>query len=148
MNEFSYKFLNKVSEPRELGGDFVDKMYNFYDSSSRLFNCDVNLSRDEFEKIFVVTYDVLGLKIGKEKFERVSTNYLLLLIADAKDGIKVDSRWCIDHMWYFCAGSRKFLGGSEECIPFIQDRLVKEFQVKERFNEEIKRKVFTNFMVK
>ena len=118
----------------------LENLYQYYDEK--------NISKDDFNKIFNTVYDVLKLKINDDEIQKAMVNYLSLLIADARDRFNVDINWCIKYIWYLCAGipSKEMRSKYKDCISFIQQKLLKEFSIKETIDEKVKRKVFTSYM--
>ncbi len=58
----------------------------------------------------------------------------------------VDTNWCIKYIWYLCAGTDNTSQKYKDCISFIQQRLIKEFNIKETVKEKVKRKIYTSYM--
>lgn len=146
MNIVVYKLLSKTKEERKLDDSLLENLYQYYDEKSIELNYEKNISKDDFNRIFNTVYDVLRLKINDEEAIDAMANYLSLLIADARDGFNVDINWCIKYIWYLGAGLKERKQKYKDCIPFIQQKLLKEFSIKETVNEKVKRKVFTSYM--
>ena len=146
MNTVIYKLLSKTNEERNLDDSLLENLYQYYDEKSIDLDYEKNISKDDFNKIFNTVYNVLKLKINDDEIQKAMVNYLKLLIADARDGYYVDINWCIKYIWYLCAGLKERKQKYKDCIPFIQQKLLKEFSIKETVNEKVKRKVFTSYM--
>lgn len=149
MNKLIYTLLNKINEPRNIEDKYLNYLYNFYVKESKIRNCEVNINEKDFRQIFKTIYDVLILKFEEKEFNQIVQFYLNLLIADAYfDGVKVDNKWFINHLWYLTIGIKdeKLINKYKDCIPFIQKQLIKEFNIKEKPKEKIKRKVYTRFL--
>ena len=138
MNIVVYKLLSKTKEERKLDDSLLENLYQYYDEK--------NISKDDFNRIFNIVYDVLRLKINDEEAIDAMANYLSLLIADARDGFNADINWCIKYIWYLGAGLKERKQKYKDCISFIQQQLLKEFSIKETANEKVKRKIFTSYM--
>ena len=139
MNTIIYKLLNKINKSRILEDIYLDNLYQFYIDESKIRNCEVNICESDFKKFFCIIYDVLGLRISSEEFEMISYGYLKLLIVDAIDGNKVDLRWFIKYIWYLnvCINDEVCTEKYEDCILFIQEKLIKEFNINENIKEKI-----------
>lgn len=146
MNIVVYKLLSKTNEERKLDDSLLENLYQYYDEKSIELNYEKNISKDDFNRIFNIVYDVLRLKINDEEAIDAMANYLSLLIADARDGFNVDINWCIKYIWYLGAGLKERKQKYKDCISFIQQKLLKEFSIKETIDEKVKRKVFTSYM--
>ena len=146
MNIVVYKLLSKTNEERNLDDSLLENLYQYYDEKSIELNYEKNISKDDFNRIFNIVYDVLRLKINDEEAIEAMVNYLKLLIADARDGFNVDINWCIKYIWYLGAGLKERKQKYKDCISFIQQQLLKEFSIKETVSEKVKRKVFTSCM--
>ena len=146
MNIVVYKLLSKTKEERKLDDSLLENLYQYYDEKSIELNYEKNISKDDFNRIFNIVYDVLRLKINDEEAIDAMANYLSLLIADARDGFNVDINWCIKYIWYLGAGLKERKQKYKDCISFIQQQLLKEFSIKETVSEKVKRKVFTSCM--
>ena len=146
MNTVIYKLLSKTNEERNLDDSLLENLYQYYDAKSIDLDYEKNISKDDFNKIFNTVYDVLRLRINDEEAIDAMANYLSLLIADARDGFNVDINWCIKYIWYLGAGLKERKQKYKDCISFIQQKLLKEFSIKETIDEKVKRKVFTSYM--
>ena len=146
MNIVVYKLLSITNEERKLDDSLLENLYQYYDEKSIELNYEKNISKDDFNRIFNIVYDVLKLRINDEEAIEAMVNYLKLLIADARDGFNVDINWCIKYIWYLGAGLKERKQKYKDCISFIQQQLLKEFSIKENVSEKVKRKVFTSCM--
>lgn len=146
MNIVVYKLLSITNEERKLDDSLLENLYQYYDEKSIELNYEKNISKDDFNRIFNIVYDVLKLRINDEEAIEAMVNYLKLLIADARDGFNVDINWCIKYIWYLGAGLKERKQKYKDCISFIQQQLLKEFSIKETVSEKVKRKVFTSCM--
>ena len=146
MNIVVYKLLSITNEERKLDDSLLENLYQYYDEKSIELNYEKNISKDDFNRIFNIVYDVLKLRINDEEAIEAMVNYLKLLIADARDGFNVDINWCIKYIWYLGAGLKERKQKYKDCISFIQQQLIKEFSIKETVSEKVKRKVFTSCM--
>ena len=134
MNIVVYKLLSKTNEERKLDDSLLENLYQYYDEKSFELNYEKNISKDDFNRIFNTVYDVLRLRINDEEAIEAMANYLSLLIADARDGFNVDINWCIKYIWYLGAGIKERKQKYKDCISFIQQKLIKEFSIKETVN--------------
>ena len=146
MNIVVYKLLSITNEERKLDDSLLENLYQYYDEKSIELNYEKNISKDDFNRIFNIVYDVLKLRINDEETIEAMVNYLKLLIADARDGFNVDINWCIKYIWYLGAGLKERKQKYKDCISFIQQQLLKEFSIKETVSEKVKRKIFTSYM--
>ena len=146
MNIVVYKLLSITNEERKLDDSLLENLYQYYDEKSIELNYEKNISKDDFNRIFNIVYDVLKLRINDEEAIDAMANYLSLLIADARDGFNVDINWCIKYIWYLGAGLKERKQKYKDCISFIQQQLLKEFSIKETVSEKVKRKIFTSYM--
>lgn len=146
MNIVVYKLLSITNEERKLDDSLLENLYQYYDEKSIELNYEKNISKDDFNRIFNIVYDVLKLRINDEEAIEAMVNYLKLLIADARDGFNVDINWCIKYIWYLGAGLKERKQKYKDCISFIQQQLLKEFSIKETVSEKVKRKIFTSYM--
>lgn len=150
MNALIYNLLNKVHGQIQIDDNCLQNLYQFYVNGSKKLNYEIHISKEEFNKIFIIIYDVLRFKINDNEFESVANHYLKLLMADAVDRNMVDYNWFINHIWYFCIGklNNDSCEKYKDCIMFIQERLIKEFNIDENIKEKIGRKIYTKFMIK
>ena len=149
MNRFQYYLLDKMYGDRKIDSDYLENLWQRYCFYSEECQFPILLSKDDFSKIFSVTYDVIRLKLNEEESKIVLNGYLSLLSCDAIDGFCVDSSWAIDHLWYTCMGAipdvdtKKF----KDCIPFAQEKLVNCFGIEENLGGKLKRKISTDFFI-
>ena len=80
MNIVVYKLLSKTKEERKLDVSLLENLYQYYDEKSIELNYEKNISKDDFNRIFNIVYDVLRLKINDEEAIDAMANYLSLLI--------------------------------------------------------------------
>jgi len=148
MNNLVYNLLNKRYPKVELDDKYIDNLYSLYQSYSDKFGYEIYINKEDFKKIFKIAYDVLRFKVNFEDFLIIGDHCTRLLIADAQDKEYVDSKWMIDHIWYLSTGLSNYIDTNKykDCIPFIQELLVKEFNVEENLKDKFSRKVFTKFM--
>lgn len=145
MNKIIYKLLSKTKK-EPLNEDLLKNMYQEYDNGSKIFEFDKNISKDDFIHIFSTINDVLRLKLNEKETKNAMYNYLYLLMADATDGQFVDTNWCIKYIWYLSVETNNTSQKYKDCISFIQQRLIKEFNIKENIKEKVKRKIYTSYM--
>lgn len=150
MNRITYFFLNKLYDCKTLNQKYIEYLYNYYEQESQLLHYSMDISKEDFEDIFKVIYDTLRLRIDEESFSKVCEHYLKLLISDAVDGNIVDTNWFIQHVWYLCVGISNTVDIKEynDCILFIQENLIKKFNIKESTKEKLSRKIYTKFLIK
>lgn len=150
MNKLSYYFLNKMQDVQVLDQDYQDHLYQFYEYGSHMLNYNIQITKEDFQEVFNTIYGILRLRIDHKDFEKVSKHYLTLLMADARDGNTVDINWFIKHVWYLCVGISNGINTKKyrDCIPFVQQSLIKKFNIEENIKEKVSRKIYTKFMVK
>ena len=150
MNALIYTLLNKTNEYRILDDEYLNKLYEYYLNSSIKFDFELNLDEEDFNIIFSTIYDVLRFRISDEEFQIVIEHYLKLLVADARDGSFVNNKWCINHLWYLCVGLRNNINyeNYNDCIIFIQNKLIEKLNVQENLKEKVTRRIHTRFLSK
>ncbi len=153
MNNIIYKlsssFLTNKENLASLNNE-IPNLYNFYFEASQKLNYAINIKKDEFQTIFECLNNILSLRITEDEYYKISKHYLKLLLADAKDGNIVNAKWFIEHIWYLCIGTSDEIDTTKykDCIPFIQSQLFKQFNIAEKLNEKIKRKIYTRVLIK
>ena len=150
MNNIIYSMLDKVNKQRIIDKLYLKDLYEYYEEASVLFKFDKNINKDDFEKIFSTVYEVLTLRLNYEECELLIGHYLKLIIADAKDGENVDLDCFINHVWYLCLGVAKKTNIKQynDCIFFVQQKLIKEFNIKESRKEKVRRRIITKCLSK
>ena len=150
MNALIYTLLNKTNEYRILDDEFLNALYEYYLKSSKKFDFEVQIDQENFNTIFSTIYDILRFRISDEEFQIVIEHYLKLLVADARDGSIVDNKWCVDHLWYLCVGIKDRVNHENynECIIFIQNKLIEKLNVQENLKEKVSRKIYTRYFSK
>ena len=148
MNQVIYYLLNKIHGTQTLDSKFQETLYKCYEYGSQVYNYNIEITKEDFQGVFSSIYDVLRFRIDDEDFRKLSEHYLELLIADARDGDFVDTKWLIDHVWYLYMGMQDEINTEKyrDCILFIQDKLTKKFNIEENLKEKIDRKLYTMFM--
>ena len=124
MNSLTYNLLDKINKPRILEDAYLRDLYEYYEYASNRLGFDINITKEDFEKLFSIIYDVLCLRVDEEMVERLIAHYLKLIIADAKDGEYVDLSWFINYVWYFCVGVQNITDTKQykDCILFLQQK--------------------------
>ncbi len=150
MNRLNYYLQNKIEEPRVLKQNYLDDLYDYYIYGSRMLSYNININKEDFQRIFCTIYDVIGLRIGKEDFEKLGFHYLQLIMADHVDGRNIDIKWFIDHVWYLCVGlsEENFSKKYKDCILLTQQVLMEQFKMEGGIKEKVSRKIYTRFMIK
>ena len=148
MNSLIYNLLDKINKPRVIEDAYLKDLYEYYEYASSKLGFDINITKEDFEKLFSIIYDVLMLRVDGETLEQLIAHYLKLIIADAKDGNNVDLSWFINYIWYFCVGVQSISDTKQyrDCILFLQQKLIKEFEIEENKKAKIKRKMVTRYM--
>lgn len=80
--------------------NFLDSLFLYYSDGSDFFGYTISISKCEFERIFLVIYDVLSDHIGVDLAKVILQMFVSLLVSDARDVEIVDSNWIINHIWY------------------------------------------------
>lgn len=80
--------------------NFLDSLFLCYSDGSDFFGYTISISKCDFERIFLVIYDVLSDYIGVDLAKVILQKFVSLLVSDARDGEIVDSNWIINHIWY------------------------------------------------
>lgn len=154
MNSISYKLLNKLKYIELINEDDLELLYQQYLANKNYIEnqegleIEMELSKQDFLKMFQIIYDVLKFYISKQEFMDISNYYLCMLMI--KDREKVDLYWCIYHIYYLASAGRFFTKYDryEDCLPFLQQRLMKQFNIKEKVTDKMKRKTFTKAIIK
>jgi len=139
-----------MHDVQALDQDYQESLFQFYEYGSHMLNYNIEITKDDFQEVFNTIYGILRLRIDDKDFEKVSEHYLKLLMSDARDGNNVDINWFINHVWYLCVGISNKIETKKyrDCIPFIQQSLIKKFSIEENIKEKVSRKVYTSFMAK
>lgn len=148
MNALIYTLLNKTNEYRILDDEFLNALYEYYLKSSKKFDFEVQIDQENFNTIFSTIYDILRFRISDEEFQIVIEHYLKLLVADAHDNNVVDNIWAINHLWYLCISNDLPYEKYNDCIIFIQNKLLKELDIHETFSKKISRRIYVSLFTK
>ena len=108
MNRVSYYFLNKMHDVQILDQDYQEHLYQFYEYGSHMLNYNIEITKEDFQKVF------------------------------------------INHVWYLCIGISDEIETEKyrDCIPFLQQGLIKKFNIEENLKEKARRKIYTRLMAK
>jgi len=149
MNRVIYSLLKKADYSWKCDEDYFNNLYVFYKMECMELNCCVNVTEEEFKKIIFQIYDVLRFRITEVEFRNLIEHYLSLVISDALVGREVDVDWCICHIWYLCVGVSQniIVDDYKDCILLIQQNLIREFQIKEKFSKKVRRKIMIMNMI-
>lgn len=145
MNSLTYKILKNE---KEIDNEFLELLYLYYINGNEILKCDTHINKEDFKSIFIIIYNILNLKIKESELKKICSHYIKLIIADINDGNNVDLKWFINHIWYLCFNLKDELNIKtyNYCIPFIQQKLIKHFKIKENIKEKINRKIYTKQM--
>ena len=148
MNTLQYYLLNKNHEKEVLDELYLNDFYKYFEKGSNIFNFEIKVSDSDFKSFFSIIYDVLRFRLDLSQFSEVAKDYLRLIIYDSFVGENVDIKWLINHIWYlsYCSNNIDF-SDYTDCIGYIQNRLVKEFDIQENLKQKVNRKVST-FLLK
>ena len=149
MNNINFYLLNKLHGKQVLSKEKQSALYDYFVSCSATLDVYVSISEDDFKKVFKIIYEVLSLYIDDHEFAEVSENYIKLLLADACDHEVVDLKHFIDHIFYLCVGmqDKELVQVYKECVPFIQQRLIRIFNIEESLKDVAARKLYTRVMI-
>ena len=144
MNKLQYYLFCKHHGKEVLEESYMEELYSYFmklDSDLR----NITLSKNDFFDIITCIYDVLRFNLNDEEFHRVILRYIQLIMADIVDGNVVDVKWFINHVWYM---STNQVDGFDyqDSILFIQNKLVKQFDIRESFKEKVYRKTSTAYL--
>lgn len=130
--------------------EYLLNMYKMYEEGSKLSQSNINITIEDFIKITREIYDVLLLILKEKEIEYSIESYIRLLMNDTIKGYNVDKDWFINHVWYLSFGeeSYKYINKYQGSILFIQNELIDEFKIKESIKDRLKRRIYTNFMIK
>ncbi len=156
MNDLEYSILKKLQEKRSsndiLNDVVVEELCSEFFDKARILRItdNISLTKEEFKKIIISIYSVLPIKLSKKKdIKKLSQNYIMLLLADAIDDWNIDKDWAINHLWYLSMGRENIK--KDDLFPLIvymQKKLLKEFNIKEKITDKTKRKVATWMLTK
>ena len=109
---------------------------------------NILISQIEFIEIIRTIYEVLKFKINDEFCDNIIKIYLRLIIVDAKEGNTIDINWFIFHLYYLSNNFITTINKEDyiKYIPFIQDTLIRKFDVKENSFKKLTRSLYTRFM--
>ncbi len=154
MNRIGYKLLNRLNDKvkyiEPVNEDDLELLYQQYMTNKNYienqegWKIEMELSKQDFLKMFQIIYDILKFYISKQEFTYIINDYLYMLMMDHIHGEKVDLYWCIYHIYYLSIAGR-FLTKYEQykdCLPFLQQQLMKQFDIKEKITDKMKRKIF------
>ena len=149
MNNLQYYLLNKHHGKEVLDESYLNDLYKYFEMGSGILGNGIKISDTDFKKVFSIMYDVLRFRLDSSQFSEIVEGFLQLLMHDAKDGKIVDVDWFVNHVWYL---SYSFNDGESipdytDCIGFIQDRMVREFNIQENLKQKVNRK-FSTFLLK
>lgn len=150
VNKVSYYFLNQMYDVQALSQDYQEHLSQVYEYGSHMLNYNIEITKGDFQEVFNTIYSILRFRIDDKDFEKVSEHYLKLLMADARDGNNVNVNWFINHVWYLCVGISNEIDIKtyRDCISFIQQILIKKFDIQENIKEKVRRKIYAKFMTK
>ena len=147
MNKIKYKLSRKFGGRPTLDVGRVDTIYDHYIYFCDYSNTPVIIGIDNFETILKTTYSVLGIAISEDEFAFLTDQVLKKLIEDARDGKKVNTKWFINHIWYYVTALRGYVDTNAyaNLIPIAQDELYYKYRIKETTTKKLKRK-FNTYM--
>lgn len=124
----------------------IDWFYN----CSKYLNCDIYLDKEDLRIITNEIYQNLKLRINDSEYLLIIDHYLKLLMADVIDDNLVNTSWAIDHLWYITIGIQDKIDVKKynDCIPSIQNKLLKTFDIPESLKHKLRRKIVINYLTK
>ena len=145
MNKLQYYLLQKHHGNEQINEEYLEELYQYFKQGSEKLEYKIQISKEDFKKMFSIIYDVLILKLNHNQIAKLNDHYLKLIMYDALVEENVDVYWFIKHIWYLNIYEleEKFTFDYKDCISFIQEEMIKEFGIKENIKEKIDRKVYT-----
>ena len=124
----------------------IDWFYN----CNRILKCDIYLDREDLKIITNEIYQNLKLRINDSEYILIIEHYLKLLMADIIDDNLVNTSWAINHLWYLTVGLQEKIDVKKynDCIPSIQNNLLKTFDIPESLKNKLSRKIIINYLTK
>ena len=150
MNYLTYNILNKINKTEDLDNTHIEALYDFYIKPQPYRDYKIDITKEDFQKLISNIHDILRFKINNQDFREVSTHYVKLLVADAMDNETVDINWAINHIYYLTVGlsNRLKTDKYKDCISFVQQKLIDEFNIEETLKEKVNRKIYTGIMTR
>lgn len=133
LNEF-YK-IHTISGDKYLGDDYCGVLFDYYETGGLVFKYDINLSIEQFSKLFEIVHDSLKIKLSEDEIKKAFIQYIQILMCDARDGHHVDIHYFVKHIDYLFIDilDNKFLRKAKSVSKQMGKSLVKEFGKKSRF---------------
>lgn len=141
MNIVIYNLLKKVNKEKVLEDNYLDDLYKYY--TNYIEEKNIYISDNDFKKFFSISYDILSLRTNFEEFDITCKCYLNYIIADSLNNELVDLKWFINNIWYLSISSNNIDTNINDCLLFIQNKLIGEFKIKENIKTRTKRKIRT-----
>ena len=124
----------------------IDWFYN----TGKTLNYNIYLAKEDLTLITEEIYQNLKLRINDSEYLLIIDHYLKLLMADIIDDNLVNTSWAINHLWYLPVGLQEKIDVKKynDCIPSIQNNLLKTFDIPESLKNKLSRKIIINYLTK
>ena len=125
MNKTIFYSLNTMDGHQYLGDDYINVLYDYYVTGSKIFNYEVGITNDEFLSIMSTINENLKDIYSEEQIKEALIQLIQLLMSDARDKKKVNKKYFIKHLDYISLDlfNTTFLKKSKRKIKTIKKGL-------------------------
>lgn len=148
MNKLDYKLLDSFHIEGVLNEEYLNHLYDFYYTSSVELECIAKVSKEDFNKFFIVIYDSLKSKINDLDFENLSKFYVKLIIHDEINNKDVDIDWFINNIYYFTFSLQsEAINNCKNLLKKAKQKLIAEIHNNESKVKKKTKKNYTDWIV-
>ena len=133
-NDF-YK-INTIDGDKYFKDNYSDTLYDYYVTGGIIFRYEVNISKEEYDKLFEIIYNILKTKLSEEEIKKAFLQYIQVIMEDARSGKQVDINYFINNTNNLSLDilDNHFLKKVKPLIKTIKNELIKEFKKNKRFH--------------
>ena len=101
MNLDKFYKIHTINGDRYFGDSYCSLLFDYYVTGGLIFKYDVNITEDEFNRVFNIIYDRLKLKLSEDEIKKSFLQYIQMIMGDARSGVFVDIHYfikCVDYL--------------------------------------------------
>lgn len=125
MDKILFYSLNTLDGYKYLNDNYINLLYDYYVTGSKIFNYDVSITNDEFISVITLIDNNLKEIYSEEQIKVALIQFIQLLMSDARDNKKVDKKYFTKHLDYISLDlfNTSFLKKSKRRIKTLKKRL-------------------------
>ena len=129
MDRTEFYRINTINGDNFLSDNYCESLYDYFVFGGKVYNYSINITFDEFNRIFSVIVEGVGSKLSQLELKKAILQYIQLIMCDAREGKFVDIYFfvkCLDYLGLDILDN-KFLKKIRKNVKVIKKSLMNEY---------------------